>query len=170
MLPIEIKEPTREYINKIKEYRKTHGYIILFYWNNCYYCKLFKPVWDKLKSDYSNQVQFFEIELEDMRKNNKAFKSVTSFPNIYVYSLKDNNHIKYDYFKRDYNTVLQFMRIHINFDNNNALPEIANISNEAIKQSPEQLAKKPEQLAKKPEQLAKKPEQIPKKAKKVGKK
>lgn len=115
LMPIEIIDTSDEYLNKIMDHREKYGCILLLHMNNCRYCVDFiNDTWNDLKQDYSSDVQFFEIERNNIEKNPAVFSKIKGYPTIYIYSLKDNKNIEYKG-NRDYDSVLTFMRLHIGF-------------------------------------------------------
>ena len=118
LMPIEIIDTSDEYLNEIMDHREKYGCILLLHMTNCRYCIDFiKNTWNDLIQDYSSDVQFFEIERNNIEKNPTVFKKVKGYPTIYIYSLKDNKNIEYKG-SRDYDSLLAFMRLHINVPDN----------------------------------------------------
>lgn len=61
----------------------------LFFANWCGHCTNFKPIWNSLKSKYSNNINFIDV---DCSENGPELPYVKGFPTIAIY--KDDKYIK----------------------------------------------------------------------------
>lgn len=87
--------------------------VVFFYWKKCPYCMKALPIYEKLKNDYKNHVNFVEYEVDELDmwdhminfedKNHDNFFAFRVVPTIIV--LKNNQLIYKTDTQLDYNTI-----------------------------------------------------------------
>lgn len=77
-------------IQKINSGKK---YIIKLYFTNwCHFCEQFKPIWNKLKSKFSNNFEFMDVNCTN---NSPNLPYVEGYPTISIFNI-NNDHL-YNY-------------------------------------------------------------------------
>lgn len=98
---------TSENIISKLENAKKNNFILLVHWNKCPYCIKFMPLWNKLKENYNDRIQFFELEKTEYDKINGNIefldKYVTGYPSIILYNNDNQNYEKFQEERNIYN-------------------------------------------------------------------
>ena len=82
-----IKLMTNKLINKLDKYNKYN--IKLYYADWCPHCIDFKPIWNKLKSNYNN-INFIDVDCTNKQPN---LSFINGFPTIALFD-SNNKHIE----------------------------------------------------------------------------